>query len=222
MFNIDFSKITTPDLKKYTKYIFILFVIGFILLGYFIWLPKYREFENNRKELNSENDRIKEKRKYLLDMENSLNGLSSYQDEILKINSSIPVGQDADVLFSFIQRVASESGMLLTEVGFSEENLNKSSRNRATQDEQGAVNIKQLEISFSVKGKYLAFKKFISILYRSSRLVNVGRISIEPPPISDEVSDIYTFNMSLEANYYDNSSEQGLESGYYDQSGYYE
>lgn len=203
MFNIKLSKISISDLKKYTKFIIIFIVILFLVGGYFLWWPKYQEFQESRIDLSVEGEKIKKKKDYIFELETSLNNIVEYEQEILKINAALPLQYSSSSLFSFIQKTASENGLIMNKAELAVDSSQPTT-------EAGAIQIDRIDTTVTVRGNYASFKDFLSALYRNSRLVEVERISIakakqkdlEAPP-----TDLFDFDLEIYANYYNKLEE---------------
>jgi Tfp pilus assembly protein PilO len=199
MFNISLSKLSISDLKKYTKFIIIFVVILFLVGGYFLWWPKYQEFRQSSINLDVESEKVKKKKDYISELENNLNNLANYQEEMLKINSALPLGYSASSLFSFVQKIASESGLIITAADLSE---TSSSAPRQT-TEPGSTQIDRMDINVTITGGYASFENFLSSVYKNSRLVEIKKIDIAPVDKNGvTVPDSYDFSLEIYANYY--------------------
>lgn len=174
-------------------------MLGFVVAGYFFWVPKYREFKSNNAQINVEGEKVKLKKDYLFELESKLSALSDYEEILSKINSALPMEFSADALFSFVQKKASENGLIITEVDLSE----ASSRNVI--QEEGIV-IDKIGITVTVTGKYSSFKDFLLSVYKNSRLIEVKSITFDHNKEESESLDVFDFKLELEASYYKRDS----------------
>ena len=202
MFKINLSKISTPDIKKYTKFIFVFIIILFLIGAYFLWLPVYQDFMKNRVNLDVEAEKVKKKKDYILELENNLSNLGDYKEEISKINSALPLQYSASSLFSFVQKTASESGMIVITADM----LTSYSKKTQTANGAGAIEIDTIDISVTIRGKYSSFKDFVSSVYKSSRLIEIVTINIEPAKSKEQgveqIPGVFDFNLGMYAHYY--------------------
>lgn len=198
MFNISLSKFSASDLRKYTKFIVVFVVIGFIAASYFFWVPKYREFKKNNAQLNVESGKVKLKKDYLFELETQINNLTEYQEVLSKINSALPMEYSPDALFSFVQKKASENGLVVTQAGFSK--IPSASTGNVAQ--KGGVTVSKIDIAATVTGKYSSFRSFLESVYKNSRLIEVKGIKFEHGKEEEEKLDVFDFNLELEASYY--------------------
>jgi len=206
MFNINLSKFSTSDLKKYTKFIFIFIIILFLIGAYFLWWPIYQDFRKSGIDLDVETEKVKKKKDYIFELENNLNSLIGYEEEISKINSALPLQYSASSLFSFVQKTASENGLIINEAEFTE----TSSLAAQTTAEIGAIQIDRIDFRVVITGKYPSFENFVSSVYKNSRLVEITSIIIKPAEQKQEepeqVSDLFDFTLRMYAHYYKQES----------------
>jgi len=115
--------------------------------------------------------------------------LSTYKEQLSKIDSALPKDPSVAALFNFFQKTSSENGLILTEVDMSGLFSSESSGER----------IQKMSFSISVSGSYSAFKNFLSAVYRNSRLIKVKSISFSS---SEQRKDLFDFNLNLETQSY--------------------
>jgi len=163
----------------------ILLVIG----GYFLCWPKYQEFKGKKIEIETKDEEIRKKEEHLLNLEILSEKLSTYKEQLSKIDSALPKDPSVAALFNFFQKTSSENGLILTEVDMSGLFSSESSGER----------IQKMSFSISVSGSYSAFKNFLSAVYRNSRLIKVKSISFSS---SEQRKDLFDFNLNLETQSY--------------------
>lgn len=199
MFNINLSKFSVSELKKYTKFIFVFLIIIFLVAAYFFWWPKYAEFRQSSVDLDVESEKVKKKKDYIFELENKVNILEDYEEELLKISSALPLEYSASSLFSFIQKTASENGLILNDAGFGGSNYSVQTV------EEGSIQIDKIGITVTVTGNYASFKNFLDSVYKNSRLVEISSISIDYAEQEEEqegLADLFDFSLHVYANYY--------------------
>jgi Tfp pilus assembly protein PilO len=91
--------------------------------------------------------------------------LKNYQDSISKIDFALPEDPKIFSLFNFLQKISSQSGLLVEEIG------------SISSEQKG--DLKKWTGTFHFKGDYLSFKNFISSLEKSSRLIKVEKITMK-------------------------------------------
>jgi Tfp pilus assembly protein PilO len=155
----------------------ILLFISFLFFIYFLF-PQFVVFENlNKKVLEKENFVQKEKI-YFSGLEKISEDLKEYKESLEKINAALPSELSIASLFKFFQDKANENGVFLKALnveeasGFVAENVVL---------EQGAVSEKTEENFFSliVIGDFFAFENFLKEIERSSRMIEVEKITLE-------------------------------------------
>jgi Tfp pilus assembly protein PilO len=202
MFDSIFSKTKASSLKKYTKFIIAFVVILVIVGGYFLWLPKYQEYNANNEDLNKEGERTKKKKEYLYELEGHLNGLAEYQEKLDKINSAIPIKYSPASLYSFVQKATGENGLALLAADFSEGGA-KSDKEESL---SSGLKINQIGISISTSGEYESLKNLLSTIYRTSRLIDINSLSFSSTTSEDieegPPTGIFDFELQLGCNYY--------------------
>jgi len=200
-------------IRKYSLAITLALVVLFLAGGYFFWWPRYNEYKTNGKILEYKGLETENKRNYLEEIEAKINILSDYQEEIIKINSAIPIYDFSEVaLFSFIQKTCSENGLVLLNLGLADQ--------QSVQDINRQVSgkkvweITSLPFDISVAGSYSSLKNFLSAVYKNSRIIEVEAVSFsaEEPEVDEkgrkkEPKDMYEFDLELAANYYIEKTE---------------
>lgn len=178
-------------------------IVGLLILlaigGYFFWWPKYQDFGDKKLEVEGKETEIKQKEGYLSRLEVFSDKMSEYSDELAKIDSALPADPSIAALYIFLKTASSENGLILkdTDLGalYSSETL-------VTSEDR----IQKMPFSISVSGSYLAFKNFLSVVYRNTRLIEVNSISFSSP---EEGEDLFTFNLALRTHAYQEIEEEG-------------
>lgn len=176
--------------------IFICLLILLALGGYFLCWPKYQEFKGKKVEIETKNEEIRKKEEYLLNLGILSDKLSTYKEQLSKIDSALPKDPSVAALFNFLQKTSSESGLILTDIDVS--GLFPLEDSAQVQESSGG-RIQKMSFSVSVNGSYSAFKNFLSVVYRNSRLIEVKSISFSS---FEERKDLFDFNINLETQSY--------------------
>jgi len=128
------------------------------------------------------------KEKYLAQLASLSQELEKYKEELSKIDFAIPEGAQLPSFFKFLEKSCSENGLVLKSIGrFTTITL----RDEIKKD----VNLKKTQIDVAVSGKFEDFIKFILILEKSARLIQVSNFSLGLP--EEGVSDIFSFNIKM-------------------------
>lgn len=144
-----------------------------IAVGVFIWWPKYQEFEKLKLELKTKEEALIAKQEYFAKLNDIAQKLEEYEDSFAKIDSAMPDSISEPNLFNFIKNEGSSSGLILKKIG--------SAKTYAAQTEGEKKEIQNITFSASVSGSYSDFKKFLSSIYQSARLIEVDSIKFSSP-----------------------------------------
>jgi Tfp pilus assembly protein PilO len=155
----------------------IFFILASILIFFLFISPKRSSLSHLNSEISQKEVELQSSEEYFKKIRETFEELKNYQDEISKIDSALPDDPSLPSLFDFLQKTASQSGLLLENVG--------------------SVSVKEEErpkkwtTSLKLKGDYPSFKNFISTIEKSARLIKVEKVSI-----STEKESI-SFNLTI-------------------------
>lgn len=185
---------------KIKKYIPLILALVFILLiggGYFLISPKFKDLRIKKIEIETRDEEFRIKEEHFLNLENTLEGLSRYEDQISKINSALPSQPLELDLLNYLQRLSSENGLILKDINVT---------NFFTVQGVPGEKIKKLPLSINLTGSYTSLKSFILDLYKSARLIEVRSISFSSgskEELEGETArDLFDFTLKLEAHSY--------------------
>ncbi|OQX00969.1 hypothetical protein BWK69_00330 [Candidatus Parcubacteria bacterium A4] len=118
---------------------------------------------------------IQNKEDYIKDIKEKIKEVEAKKDQFDKIASALPEGVGVPAIFDFLQRAASQSGMVLkdTDADF-------------FASSSGGSNVKESNVSFSLMGSYQSFKNFLSAMEYSARLFEVNYLTFSP--VKEEMS----------------------------------
>lgn len=167
------------------------FLFGFIIIVSLI-VPKYQDFKSLRIELASKKIDLQNKLDYFANLKTLKEKLGKYDDGLAKINSGFPSDPSMPSLLDFLQKTASQEGLVLQKVNFG----------RTAIALEGLPAMKK-EISLATDGLYPSFKKFVLDLEKSSRLIQVESLSFAFP----YDKEVFSFNLVVSANFLPESSE---------------
>ena len=159
----------------------ILIVIAVI---FFLDLPKYNAFKELNSKIDIKKTEIQTQENYFKNIEQVSQEISSFPEEVAKVNSALPDTFLVHSLINLLQENSSTSGLILKKIDFSQPSV--------LQENQ---NISSLPISLEVAGNYPAFKNFLSSLEKSARLIEVENIAFSYP--AKETKQGYTFSLGL-------------------------
>lgn len=172
---------------KVKKYFFTIgnFLISFVLLFTFA-LSKYQDFQNYRLELLQKKTELENRQEYFKNLDDLQAELNNYEPELAKINSSLPTEPLEPVMLDFLQKIASQNGLVFEKIEF----------NKTILVSERPYLLKK-EIAIIIKSPYDAFRKFLLDVEKSSRLIQVESLAFSLP----EKGNVFTFNLVASINF---------------------
>lgn len=152
-------------MKNGNFYLSILFIFLSFLIFIFFISPKQTSVFQTRDFAKQKELEIVEFNNYVQELKEYLERIKNYPEQISKIENALPEDPEIFRFFNFIQKTASDSGIFLTKIG----NISKSGKET-----------KEWNIEFTLFGDYFSFKKFLSKIEKSSRMINLRKISFSP------------------------------------------
>jgi len=153
--------------------------------------PTYKEIKILSEE-NSQFDEALNRSKELQAVRDGL--LSRYNtfstESIDRIDKLLPDNVDNVRLILDLDSIASKHGMLIKNVSISDNDSSNENTNIITQDSP----IGEIDLSFKVTSPYADFKRFISDLEQSLRIVDIKRLSFRP---RSESAELFDFDVSI-------------------------
>ncbi len=171
--------------------IIIIILLALALGGYFLWWPEYQEFKNKGLELEIKNENVRQKEEYLSKLDGHINKLSEHANELSKIDIALSTDPSKPTLYNFIMKISAENGLILDSLNIGE----------VSSKEEG---IQKIPLSISVSGSYTAFKNFLSVIYKNTRLFEIDSIGFSSPRETEEEEEkkIFTFSLVLKTHAY--------------------
>jgi Tfp pilus assembly protein PilO len=161
----------------------LLLVLGLV----FFWWPKYKEFSDLKVELEGKKTELQNKDTYLSELSQLPEKLKEYDSQLALVDSVLPKDFGTADLLHLLGKEASQNGLVLEKINV--ENV--------LPLEKGSE-IFKIPVSFSVSGKYPAFKTFIESLQKNARLVEVEYVSFSSP----QKGDVFSFDLIIRAHSY--------------------
>lgn len=156
-------------------------------LGFGILYPKYQEIKFLRFEISQKETELRYKEEYFSNLSQISEKLKGFGDSLAKIDSAIPQVVSLPSLFDFLQKISSQSGLLLRK-------LSPVSGRYLTEKSE----IQEHSFSLSLSGSYLALKNFLLSLEKSARLIEVNSISFSSPA----EGNFFEFELDLKVHSY--------------------
>lgn len=144
--------------------------------GAFFLLPKTKELNSLKEEIRQKQNELQSKEKYLAELNQISQNLKNYEVQLSKIDAALPDTPELPALFDFLQKSASQSGLVL-----------KGLETTFQSQEEKLGEIRETRLNLFLVGSYSSFKNFLPTLEKSSRLIEVESITLfspETPPAS--------------------------------------
>jgi len=160
-------------------------LVGNIFCVTFLILPQYRDFKMLQLQVLEKKTELANREKYLENLESLSKEIEKYKEEIAKIDIALPRDPNLPQLFKFLEKTCSENGLVFKNVGaFGTVALEKPANTNVT------------SVEFAVSGKFEDFIKFLSVLEKSARLIEVSSIGFGVPEKAEEVAkNIFSFSL---------------------------
>ncbi len=167
-----------------TIVLFLAFVVILISLD----LPFYSEVTSLRGEVKQARNFIKEKEELLIKVEQLRQVYDSRKEAINKTFYLLPVEKDTPGLIVQLEAMASENGLILEGISFTEK------------VEKGVATYKTLKVSLELYGSYMAFKSFLEAIEYNVRIMDITSIEFSPEE-AEEGGSGFSFKVELEVYY---------------------
>lgn len=166
-----------------------LFVITGIIVIIFVtaafWaFPVYQEYKEISAELAGKETQFQNREKYFSQLTSIEERLESFEDELVRLNTALPDDSSLPSLYNLIQRLSSESGLILRQISAVED---------ATEVLED-VQAKTTAVSLNLEGSYEGLKTFLSRTQTAPRLLDVVSVGFESP--SSELSFQFTVHLN--------------------------
>lgn len=166
-------------MKKPIIFSFISFLIAAIILIVLVW-PGYKELREKQIDIQSKQTDLRNLEKYITRLQEISDMIAASSADLSKIDSALPKSSNLANLLGFVEKSASENGLILESAEIfptvlakdfqAPENKNKN----LTQKKEG---IQETSLGLKLSGSYSSFKTFLSDLEKSARLIEVTSIS---------------------------------------------
>jgi len=159
-----------------------------LFLGVLLLRPEYQKLQNQNSIIYQKEQNLLGLKKYF--SENALlkEELNKYQDEILKINQALPSEFFLPSLLHYLQKTASENGLIL-----------RSFSQPAFTIFKGKEDIKEIHLNLFLAGSYSTLKTFLTTLEKNARLIEIESISLSS---SLEEEKPFGFNVGIKVYSY--------------------
>ncbi len=142
-----------------------------LIWGAFFVTPKNENLTFLRQDIKEKRAELQSKATYLATLTQLSQKVNEYKAPLDKIDSAVPDSPELPTLFSFLQKVASQSGLVLTGLDVVLTPVGGSPKSAIV-----GLAIKETHLNLILSGSYPALKNFLSTLEKSSRLIEVESI----------------------------------------------
>lgn len=149
-----------------------------------IW-PKYQETKDLRSQITEKRMVLQQQEEYYKKLEDLEGKLKSYEEPMKKVDMALPEEAGVPDFFNFLQRISSENGLILENLGGFSLSVKKGEE------------IEELQVDFSASGSYSSFKSFLNTLGKSARLIEVRGISFP----SSGKGEIFKFSLGVTTHF---------------------
>lgn len=136
-----------------------------LILGILLILPKQEDLNFLQKKIREKRVELQSQEEYLISLARIVSELKNYKIQLSKIDSALPEDPELPALFDFLQKSASQAGLVLKGI----------SATPITSDLE-ITDIRETQLTLVLSGSYFSFKNFLSTLEKSARLIEVESI----------------------------------------------
>ena len=172
-------------MKNYLIYIIAITLLSLLLI-FVLVLPAYQDLNALNQKIIEKEVSLQSQTDYFEELQNIEDRLEGTEDAFKKINSAIPQGNDLANLMHYFQISAGRSRV----------SIKNMSPSLALSDQ--ARKIQSSRVNLVLSAYYPDFKSFLSIIERSSRLIEVEEINFQEPR---EEGEMFDFNISTRVHY---------------------
>ncbi len=142
-----------------------------LIFAIFYFLPRYQDLRVLEKEIEIKETELSKREERINELRNLEEKLKIYQDQLAKIDSAMPTDVDLPALFDFLQKTASQSGLVLKTISHSSA--------RPLTDFPG---LSETEVSLTLSGAYDSLKFFLPALETTARMIETQSVTFSSDP----------------------------------------
>lgn len=183
-----------------------------LIFGIFLTWPKYKEYKSKEAEVYQKEAEFRNMKDYYAQIASLSGELGKYSAEMEKIDTALPSKFSLFSFFNYLQKITSENGLILTGYNYS----SSASKSGAKQTDEGQKaipgemagetgaettenKIEELTFDMNLSGPYSSFLNLLSTLERSSKLIEIEKISFSA---LDDPEKPWTFNLGIKVSTY--------------------
>ena len=165
-------------------------VIIFVIAAFWAF-PMYQEYKEISAELVEKETQFQNREKYFSELVSIEQRLESFEDELVKLNTALPDDSSLPSLYNLIQRLSSESGLILRQISAVEDATRALKDTTEVLDE---VQTKTTAVSLNLEGSYEGLKTFLRRTQTAPRLLDIVSVGFISP--SSELSFQFTVHLN--------------------------
>jgi len=184
-----------------------------LAFGMILAWPKYQEFQAQNSLVLEKQTDLETRQEYFKNLAESSAELNNYGPNLAKIESALPDDPEVSTLLDFLESSSMKAGLILKVVDYSSAAGNQSTAvpGQTPTDQPVPKNLKQFYVTFTLSGPYQSWKNFLSIVEKTSRMVEIESVQISSgdqtkiasvPMPSSELGGNLDYVVKLTANSY--------------------
>lgn len=150
-------------------------IIGIVVIALVVaafWtFPTYQEYASLSVELLEKRTELQNREDYMANLRELELRLESFTEELGKLHVAVPNNSSLPSLYDLVQRLSSESGLVLRQISAVED------AKKTTQ-----VQTKTVEVNLNLEGSYEGLKAFLLRVQTAPRLLDVTSVGFTSPP----------------------------------------
>lgn len=160
-------------------------VIILVIVAFWV-VPMYQDFQELSVELIEKEAELQNREDYFSEIQSLDNRLKAYEEELIKLHAALPNDSSLPSLYDLLQRLSSESGLVLRQISAVEDTKTVSE-----------IAAQTIAVSLNLEGSYEGLKAFLERTQTASRLLNVTSVGFVSPPTG--LSSQFQFAIFLNA-----------------------
>lgn len=164
-------------------------VVITLIVGAFWAFPMYQDFQEISVELTEKEAELQNREDYFSQIQSMKDQLGAYEEELEKLNAAIPNDSSLPSLYDLVQRLSSESGLVLRQISAVEDTNTVSD-----------IYAKTIAVSLNLEGSYEGLKAFLNRTQTAPRMLDVTSIGFVSPPAG--LASQFQFAVYLNAFFY--------------------
>jgi Tfp pilus assembly protein PilO len=167
----------------------IVIVVTLIATSIFVFLyvfPKKDALSGLENIIQEKKQELAAREDYFKELKSVSKGLEDYQSQLAKIKSALPEDPQPIVFYDFLQKLTSRSGLVLKNISY----------NLSEPENSGVQGLKTISLNLGVAGTVDGFRVLLSILEKSTRIINIESFSFTSP---EKEKDTVNFNLKIKA-----------------------